>query len=115
MEDNVIVDHEVMNSAFVAMIKSLLAEKMGMERYNYVNGAFSYVMTMEDCISKKRDTYMLSFDDQSRFLLETIEEGLYPENSILFLSEDAGSALADAAIFGDGFIIPDTEEGLDEF
>jgi hypothetical protein len=111
--ENFITEPKDLNAIMAVMLKTLLVDKLGPERLKSGGGAFSYVVSMDNTIENIEETFMLSFDNDGRFLMEKVDKGLFPEHCVLFFSEDKESAIMNAAMHGDEFIIDDEymEEG----
>jgi len=114
-----IEDEHSINTILTVMLRSLLVEEMGEERANADYDNFSFVMPMVNNETGDKETFMVSFDNQNRYMLEKIENDSLPENSIVFFNDDKESIIVNAALYGDEFLIldealPDSEPDPDD-
>jgi hypothetical protein len=115
--ENFVVDPKELSMILSIMLKASLVEKIGPERLETGGGTFSYVVPMENTETGEDDTFMISYDENNRFLMERVEKGEFPEYSIIFFNDDKESAIMNAAIHGDGFMLDgeETEKGPETF
>ena len=116
MIERYIKDPDELSMVLSVMLKAMLAEKLGQDRMEKCRNSFSYVMPMNCLETGEKMTYMVSYDDQNRFMMEQVENDIYPEHSIVFFNDDKESAILNAAINGDGFLFMDeeTEKGPED-
>lgn len=112
MSDRIVQDDNEITMILSVMLRKMLVDKMGPERSQSEYDSFAYSMTMNNKVTGEDETFLVSFDDDNRYMVECIDPGTYPENCLLFFSEDKESAILNAALYGDGFVIK--EEWSDE-
>ena len=88
-------------------LKSLLLEKI---EDGVSHDIFSYVLPLYRTDTGDKETFMISYSDDDKYMIEKVPNDKYREHGVHFFCDNKETAITNAALYGHEFMIVDEDE-----